>query len=432
MTTSSAIEVDGVSKAYRIYAHPRHRLLEALWRGRRRYHQEFWALRGIDLRVERGATLGIVGMNGSGKSTLLQIIAGIVQPTTGHVAVDGRVSSLLELGAGFNPEFTGRENVLMHGAILGFRREELIERLPDIQAFAEIGDFVDQPVKTYSSGMFVRLAFAAAVHVDPDVLLVDEALAVGDAVFQHRCIRKIQQFQAAGKTICFVSHDTNLVKAICSRAALLHQGVLQAHADPDTVVNLYHARIADMEWRRDRGTAEPAGARQAVPSAAAAAAYRPDPEFDRRVGLFRHGTGGARIRNVELLPSGGGPSASSVAFNDEVILRIHVEFCEDAPFSILGFSFRDKNGIDVVGTNTYEEGVGLPPRSRGQTLVVDFRQCLPLMPGSYSVTSAIAYSRSDPKYLDWVDSAHVFEVLEPRDRHIYGKVWLPCAITVHG
>jgi Wzt C-terminal domain len=250
------------------------------------------------------------------------------------------------------------------------------------------------------------------------VLLVDEALAVGDAVFRHRCIRKIHEFQAAGKTICFVSHDTGLVKSVCSRALLLHQGVVQADADPETVVNLYHARIADIERQRDRTAVAPAVAGPAAPSAPG-------------IGLFRHGTGGARIRNVELLrPDTGTPSAS-VGFNEAVVLRVHIEFYEAAPFAVLGFALRDKNGIDVVGTNTFEEGIRLPPRQPGQTMVVDFRQHLPLMPGSYSVASALAYSPTEAVYYDWVDNAHVFEVLAPRDRHVYGKVWLPVEITVH-
>src|SRR5262245_12606786 len=238
------VMVRNVSKAYRIYAHPRHRLLEALWRGRRRYHREFWALRDVSFEVESGRTLGIVGMNGSGKSTLLQIIAGIVQPTMGWVAVQGRVASLLELGAGFNPEFTGRENVLMQAAIMGFPREETPALLPRIEAFAEIGPFIDQPVKTYSSGMFVRLAFAAAINVDPEILIVDEALAVGDALFQARCFAKFREFKERGITIIFITHDLNLVTTHCDQSLLLDQGTLVARGLPKPVVDEYNRRIS--------------------------------------------------------------------------------------------------------------------------------------------------------------------------------------------
>jgi ABC-type polysaccharide/polyol phosphate transport system ATPase subunit len=367
-------------------------------------------------------------MNGSGKSTLLQVIAGIVQPTLGTVTVHGRVSSLLELGAGFSPEFTGRENVLMQGAIMGFPREEMLARLPRIEAFAEIGTFFDQPVKTYSTGMFVRLAFAAAIQVDPDVLLVDEALAVGDAVFQHRCIHRIRQLQEEGRTILFVSHDVTLVRAICSEVLFLDAGEPRALGDPEEVVNRYHAHIA----RREAVTrAEPAPPADRPGDAAGPAAYRPDPGFDERTALFRHGTGAARIRNVELLDEAGRPLAT-VDFNQEVTLRVHVEFYEDAPYCILGYVIRDMAGTDLLGTNTYEENAPMPARKAGETAVVDFRHRLPLIRGTYSVTVALAYSREAPTYFDWIDNALVFEVRAPRDgRLTHTKVWLPVEIRIH-
>jgi ABC-type polysaccharide/polyol phosphate transport system ATPase subunit len=427
VTGVPAVHVEAVSKAYRIYAHPRHRLLEALWRGRRTYHRDFWALRDVTVRVRSGSTLGVIGMNGSGKSTLLQVIAGIVQPTSGRVTAAGRIASLLELGAGFNPEFTGRENVLMHGAIMGFGRAEMQARLPDVEAFAEIGEFVDRPVKTYSSGMFVRLAFAAAIHVDPEILLVDEALAVGDAVFQHRCIRRIKEFQERGKTILFVSHDIGTVKAICTEVLFLDHGEVRALGDPAEVTDLYHAHVAALESRHlaALGPAGPAAA------GAGAGAFRTDPGFDQRAGLFRHGTGAARIRNVELL----NPEHRRLVaahFDQDVVLRVHVEFYEAAPASVLGYFFRDKTATNLLGTNTAEEGVALPARRAGETLVVDFRQRLPLTGGTYSVTTALAYRRDSPSYFDWVDNALVFEILPPPGgKVVHGKVWLPVEITVH-
>jgi lipopolysaccharide transport system ATP-binding protein len=424
---TAAITVTDVSKAYRIYAHPRHRLLEAVWRGRRVYHRDFWALRAVSFQVRAGTTFGIIGMNGSGKSTLLQVIAGIVQPTGGSVRVQGRVASLLELGAGFNPEFTGRENILMHGAILGIPAEEVQARIPAIEAFAEIGAFIDQPVKTYSSGMFVRLAFAAAIHVDPDILLVDEALAVGDAVFQHRCIRRVRELQAQGKTILFVSHDIGMVKAICSEVLFLDAGRVRGVGDPAEIANLYHAHIAGLELQQ-AGVSAPA---VPVPPASPSAGFRVDPTFDDRVGLFRHGTGAARIRNVELLDDRFRP-LTAVDFNQETILRVHVEFYEDAPTSILGYLIRDKTGTNVVGTNTYEEGAPIPPRAAGQTLVVDYRHRLPLMAGTYSVTAALAYNRHSATFFDWIDNALVFELLPPSDgRMIHTKVSLPTQVTIH-
>jgi lipopolysaccharide transport system ATP-binding protein len=421
---STAIEVDRVSKAYRLYPTPRHRALELLTFGAKTYHTNFWALSDVSLQLPAGATLGLVGNNGSGKSTLLQLIAGIVWPTSGQVTVTGRISSLLELGAGFNPEFTGRENVELYGVVIGMSREETLARMPAIQAFAGIGEFIDRPVKSYSSGMFVRLAFSAAIHVDPDILLVDEALAVGDVAFQHQCIRRIREMQAAGTTIVFVSHDMGMVRSICTEAILLEAGRIVAHDDPATVANIYHAKTAGLE----AATIAP---REARSNGDASVAFHAEPGFDERVRVFRHGTGAAQIRSVELIDLRG-QAVSSVEFGDEVILRVHVQYNEDAPFSILGFSIRDKTGTDIVGTNTHEENAPLPPRRAGDTVVVDFRQRLPLANGTYSVTTALAYDRSRPSYYDWVDNALVLTVRPPESgKIVHGKVALPVAIAVH-
>jgi lipopolysaccharide transport system ATP-binding protein len=423
----TVIDVRSVSKAYKIYAHPRHRLLEAVLRGRRKYHREFWALRNVALQVQRGSTLGIIGMNGSGKSTLLQVIAGIVEPTSGAVEVRGRIASLLELGSGFNLEFTGRENIMMNGAIIGFSRGEMLERLPKIEAFAEIGDFIDQPVKTYSTGMLVRIAFAAAIQVDPDILIVDEVLAVGDAIFQHRCIRRIRELQEQTKTVLVVSHDMGTVKSICSEAVFLHAGEVQAIGDPSEVANLYHAYVASKET----GQGEPVSSPSVSRNANRPVTFRADSTLEQRVGLFRHGTGKASIRNVELLDSQFSP-LTAVDFDQEVVLRVHVEFREDVPSCLLGYIFRDRNGTDILGTNTHEENVMLPPRKAGETLVVDFKQRVPLCPGSYSVTTALAPDPASPSYFDWLDNALVLEVLPPpQGKLIHTKVWLPVRITVH-
>jgi lipopolysaccharide transport system ATP-binding protein len=424
--SSPAIEVDHVSKAYRLYPTPRHRALELMMFGSRRYHTDFWALTDVSLHVTAGATLGLIGNNGSGKSTLLQLIAGIMAPTKGRVAVNGRISSLLELGAGFNPEFTGRENVELYGIVMGMSRDEIVERLPMIQAFAGIDEFIDRPVKSYSSGMFVRLAFSAAIHVNPDVLLVDEALAVGDVLFQHQCIRRIREMQASGTTIVFVSHDMGMMRSICSEAVLLDRGRIEAHDDPATIANIYHAKTANAEAASQTSGRLRTSAEGVVP-----VTFRMDKSFDERVRLFRHGTGAARIRHVELLDRQGQP-VNSVEFDDEVILRVHVQYYEDAAFSILGFSIRDKTGTDVVGSNTHEENVPLPPRLAGDTVVVDFRQRLPLAKGTYSVSTALAYDRSKPSYFDWVDNALVLTILPPESgKVIHGKVALPVDIAVH-
>ena len=224
LASSPAISVCDLSKAYQIYARPVDRLKQALFRWKRQYFQDFWALRDISFSVAKGETVGIIGRNGSGKSTLLQVVAGILAPTTGKVRVEGRLSALLELGAGFNHEFTGRENVYLAAALHGLSRQETRDLMPAIEDFADIGDFIDQPVKTYSSGMFVRLAFAVAAQVRPDILIVDEALSVGDIFFQQKCYRKFEEFKKDGRTILFVTHDLNSVLKYCDRALVLHEG----------------------------------------------------------------------------------------------------------------------------------------------------------------------------------------------------------------
>ena len=239
LTRDVAISVTNVSKKFRLFASPSARLAEALHPFRKAYHHEFWALRDISFTVNRGEVLGILGQNGSGKSTLLQIICSVMQATKGDVQAHGRISALLELGAGFNPDFTGRQNVMLNGSIMGFTRKEMQRRMPEIEAFADIGEFFDQPVKTYSSGMSVRAAFAAAIHIDPEILIVDEALAVGDAKFQHKCYARIEDFKARNKTIILVTHDVGQITAHCDRAILLSKGRLVLDGRPRDVVDRY-------------------------------------------------------------------------------------------------------------------------------------------------------------------------------------------------
>src|SRR5215510_4066044 len=237
------VRAENISKCFRIYRHPSDHLKELLSFGSRRYHEPFWAVKGVDVSVERGCCLGIIGENGSGKSTLLRMIAGVIRPTSGRIEVDGRVSALLELGAGFNPQFTGRENIYLYASILGFTDAQTRQRVPLIEKFAEISDFVDRPVKTYSSGMFVRLAFAVAIHMDPDILIVDEALSVGDIFFQQRCIRRIQQLKQQGVTILFVSHDLQAVRSLADQVIWMDHGRVHLEGKTDEVVSKYLAAM---------------------------------------------------------------------------------------------------------------------------------------------------------------------------------------------
>ena len=292
---ASAIQLQHVSKKYPIYETSSYKLLELLSFRKWKLHRDFWALRDISLAIPKGATLGVVGQNGSGKSTLLQVLAGILRPTTGSCQVQGSVAAILELGAGFNPEFSGRENIFINAAVLGLSHRQTHDRMDRILDFAGIGEFIDQPVKTYSSGMFVRLAFSVAVHVDPEILLVDEALAVGDLVFQHRCIHRMRQLRDAGKTIVLVTHDLHAVTSYCSSAILLDGGRKLHEGSPAAVVQRYQALVA----RREADLADGLGEKSASP-ADNLPVVRTIPYIHNR-----YGEGAAEIIGIILLSSDG-------------------------------------------------------------------------------------------------------------------------------
>ena len=394
-----AICVEGISKQYRIYRQPAGRLKEMMSRGRWKTHREFWALREISFEVERGTTFGIVGPNGSGKSTLLQIIAGTLQPTHGSVRHTGRIAALLELGAGFNTEFTGIENVFMNASLMGFSRSETEAMLPEIERFAEIGDFIYQPVKTYSSGMYVRLAFATAITAVPQILIVDEALAVGDAVFQHRCTRRIKEMQESGMTILFVSHDPGAIRALCSRAVLLHSGRVEAIGKPTDVLNRYQKLIMARE------EAYEAGAPAAEEDQSIAAA---DEGVSRAAYVYRHGDGSAQILRAELLNAAHHP-IELVESGEPVLLRLRVRFNAAAEAPVCGFLLRNRHGIHLYGTNTELQPADFGPVEPGQVVEVIFAFNCWLAPDTYSVT--VAAHSSDGVSFDWVDGALFFRVM---------------------
>ncbi|HWT02208.1 MAG TPA: ABC transporter ATP-binding protein [Pyrinomonadaceae bacterium] len=401
---STVLSVEGVSKQYRIYERPADRLKETLTRGRWKQHREFWALRDVSFELEKGTTTGILGPNGCGKSTLLQIIAGTLDPTHGSVRHEGRVAALLELGAGFNPEFTGVENVFMNASLMGFSRAETEKMLPEIERFAEIGDFIHQPVKTYSSGMYVRLAFAAAVSAMPQILLVDEALAVGDAVFQHRCMRRIREMQESGTTILFVSHDLAAIRALCSRAVLLHNGRMEAMGQPPDVLNRYQKIIMAREDAYESDQQEAA----AVEAEAEGGVEEEADDVAPPSGTYRHGDGSATVLHVELLDSSRRP-VEFVESGEAVQLRVRLRFetGEEAP--VCGFLLRNRHGIHLYGTNTQLQRVDFGPVSRGEVVEVVFAFDCWLAPDTYSVTVA-AHSLDGVSY-DWLDGALFFSVV---------------------
>ncbi len=383
-----------ISKLYRIYNRPADRLKEALWAGRRRLHEQFWALRDVTLSIEKGETLGIVGPNGCGKSTLLQILCGILQPTRGRVVRQGRVAALLELGAGFNPEFSGRENVYINGEIMGLSRAEVERALPSIERFAGIGAFIDHPVKTYSSGMYVRLAFSTAIHVDPDILVVDEALAVGDAVFANRCVQKFQQLQQAGVTVVFVSHDLGLVKQICNRAVFLLDGRVQAEGHPSDVINRYVGTVLERQKAFDDESRRMTTCGQAPT------------DFSHR-----HGDRIGEVVEVEICGANGHPSRN-VRCGERVRVRVQSFFHGRQTEPMVGMLIRTRNGMDVFGTNTKLENIKIEPCGPGDRLEVEFSFDCWLTPQEYTLT--VATQHPDGHSHDWLDDVLTFRVVDGR------------------
>lgn len=382
--------VQRISKLYPLYRRPSDRILEQLPLIGRRRHADFWALRDVSFTVERGETLGIVGPNGSGKSTLLQIVSGILQPTRGRVIAGGRIAALLELGAGFNPEFTGRENVFLNGEILGLGRKEIERAFPRIEEFAGIGEFMERPVKEYSSGMYVRLAFSTAIHVEPDILIVDEALAVGDAIFANRCVQKFEELRERRVTVLFVSHDLGLVKRLSDRAILMLGGRVEAEGVPKDVINRYIGLVH--EWQR--------------------APVSPKDASGGPGGSFRHGDGSSRILEVQLLDRAGRP-AQSVESGEPVTVRVRTKFEADIERPIVGILIRNRLGIDVFGTNTRIEGQDLGSFRRGETAEIDFHFDCRLTRQEYTLT--VATQHWDGASQDWLDDVLQFTVVDARD-----------------
>ena len=398
MTT--ALRVNGVSKQYRTYARPGDRLKETLTRGRLRRHKEFWALHDVSFELTKGDIVGIIGPNGCGKSTLLQIIAGTLEPTQGEVWHEGRISALLELGAGFDPEFTGIENVYMNASLLGFSRRETDALLPQIERFAEIGDFIHQPVKTYSSGMYVRLAFAIAASVEPDILIIDEALAVGDAVFQHRCLRRIKELHERGTTVLFVSHDVAAVRALCSRAILMSHGRIISDGDPSDVLNRYQEIVMERERAFE---AESAALAEVAPAEAAS--------FEPLTFTFRHGNRDAEIVLAEL--SGANDRrAEIVETGAPLTMKIAARFTNDLADPVFGFLIRNRHGISAYGTNTHEQKLVLGAVRRGEIVEVSFAFNCWLGIDNYSISCAIHSSEGEA--YDWLDGVRFFRVTSLR------------------
>ncbi|MFL7906005.1 ABC transporter ATP-binding protein [Azospirillum argentinense] len=416
-----AIQAAGLGKVYPIFRKPQDRLKQMICRGRRKYYDEYWALRGIDLTVRKGETIAVIGRNGSGKSTFLQLVCGTLTPSLGTIAVNGRIAALLELGAGFNPEFTGRENVYLAASVLGLTTAQIDERYASIAEFAGIGDFIEQPVKLYSSGMYARLAFAVAAHVDADILIVDEILAVGDAAFTQKCMRFIHKFRETG-TLFFVSHDTSQVVSLCDRAVWLENGEVREIGPAKDVC--YHY-VADLHSERDTSNAFRIGGSRKTPAAAAVPVQDPRDEILKSsqhrnsIEIFEfndespwYGVQGARIVGVELLDPQG-HILPSLDGGEEVVLKVTCRAEKDLFSPIIGFYIKDRIGQNLFGDNTFLSHANAPLAvAAGQEFAARFRFQMPYLPvGDFAVVAAIAEgTQHDHIQHHWVDDALFFRV----------------------
>ena len=420
-----AVRFENVSKSYPIYDAPGDRLKELVTFNRREFHRNFWALHDVSFEVRRGETFCVIGENGSGKSTLLQLVAGILQPSAGTLEVEGRVSALLELGAGFNPEFTGRDNVYLNGSIMGLSTREIDARYKDIEEFAEIGDFINRPVKTYSSGMVVRLAFAVAINVDPEILIVDEALAVGDLYFRQRCMRKVHELRARGITILFVSHAMADVKALGDRALWLDQGRVVEMGATDRVAAKY---LAAMTEKDSTYLAHHHPTVRELPRGHTLA-----PEIVETIPNIDHRSGDRRaeILGIAVLDASGQPVQLLVP-GMEIVVRISIRANEGIEHPNVGFLMRNHLGMDFAGTNTAREAYKLPPMTAGDIYTVDFHVDLPeLYPGVFSFTPGVADGPLEGfRVCDFIDNAIALQ-MAAGSAEVYGFMHLPCRILLN-
>ncbi len=397
---SNALTVSHVGKAYKRYPNKWARAFE--WVSRRPQHEKTWVLKDIDFSVKPGEAVGIIGVNGAGKSTLLKIITGTTQPTTGSVQSSGRVAALLELGMGFHPDFTGRQNVFMAGQLLGLSQAEIAQHMPAIEAFAEIGEYIDRPVRLYSSGMQMRLAFSVATAVRPDLLIVDEALSVGDAYFQHKSFDRIRQFRLSGTSLLIVSHDRSAIQGLCDRAILLEQGKVRLDGKPEAVMDYYNAMIAE------RGNATIVVKVLEDGSAQTTS-----------------GSGEARVVALDLL-NAQGDVVEIVNVGEQVTLRARIEIFSDLPELVFGYLIKDRLGQEVFGTNTHHLNFPLNGLQHAEQFELSMTFPANMGGGTYSVSTALhrADTHVDANY-EWRDLALIFNVTNINREIFIGLNWLP-------
>lgn len=412
-----AIQVTNLEKVYKLYDKPSDRIKEALGFGRGRHHTEHHALKGVNLTVRQGECIGIIGTNGSGKSTILKIITGVLNPTSGDVAVNGRISALLELGAGFNMEYNGIENIYLNGTMIGFSEKEIKEKMEAILEFADIGEYVYQPVKTYSSGMFVRLAFAVAINIDPEILIVDEALSVGDVFFQAKCYHKFEEFKSMGKTIVFVSHDLSSISKYCDRVVLLNQGVKLGEGEPKKMIDIYKqvlvgqyalpesgtdSLLDDEDVRSAAGGQRPKASAEHTPDAAAKGRQTAEnPE------LLEYGSKKAVITEYYITDEKGNRTPAILKGSTFAIhMKVRMEEHISAP--IFAFTIKNVKGTEITGTNTMFEKAFLEPVEAGEEREVTFTQEMNLQGGDYLLSLGVTGYEND----DFTVYHRLYDVLD--------------------
>lgn len=397
---SPVLSVQRIGKAYKRYPNKWLRALE--WATGRPQHEKTWVLNDISFTIQPGEAVGIVGVNGAGKSTLLKIITGTTQPTTGSVQMRGRVAALLELGMGFHPDFTGRQNAFMAGQLLGIRSNEIARLMPAVEAFAEIGDYIDRPVRMYSSGMQMRLAFSVATAVRPDVLIVDEALSVGDTYFQHKSFGRIREFRQQGTSLLIVSHDRGAIQNLCDRAILLEHGYVIKDGPPEEVMDFYNALIAERENTTVQVQRTTDGRAQTI-----------------------SGSGQARVAAIQLLNRVGQP-VEHVNVGDTLCLQVQIELHADLPQLVFGYLIKDRLGEPVFGTNTWHLKTSLTDLKRGERITLSFAFTANLGPGSYSIATALhQYDTHVSANYEWRDLALMFNVINQDKPQFVGVNWLP-------
>lgn len=433
---TAAIQVEQLSKRYKLYDKPSDRMKEALGLSRKKHYKEHYALRQVDMTIYQGETMGIIGTNGSGKSTILKIITGVLNPTSGSVSVNGRISALLELGAGFNMEYNGIENIYLNGTMIGFSKEEIDAKLESILEFADIGEYVYQPVKTYSSGMFVRLAFAVAINIDPEILIVDEALSVGDVFFQAKCYHKFEEFKELGKTILFVSHDLSSISKYCDRVILLNQGTKLGEGTPKDMIDVYK-RVLVGQYRTEQENCAAADCReeeeeetdlQFEEELREAAKTGRDGSKHLAQETLEYGTRQAEITEC-FLTDDRGERTGAVIKGTEFSVHMRMKFSDTLPAPIFAFSFKDVRGTEITGTNSMVEKAFLEPVEAGEEKEAVFTQRMSLQGGDYLLSFGLTGYEGDSfkVYHRLYDTLHVTVI---SDKNTVGYYDMDSKVTV--